>query len=929
MADTENHSNDLFLVDGSGFIFRAYYAIPGNMTNPDGVPINAAFGFVNMLVKLLIDLNAPSVAVVFDAARENFRNDIYADYKANRDETPEDLIPQFPIIRDAVGAFALPCIELEGYEADDLIATYARLAREQGRNVTIVSSDKDLMQLVRDGVKMFDPMKSKWMGEEDVLEKFGVPPEKVVDVQALAGDSTDNVPGVPGIGIKTAAQLIAEYGDLETLLKRAGEIKQNKRRESLVEHADMARISKQLVKLDDHVPVPMSLEDLDVHEPDHRKLLDFLKTQGFRTTITRLEKRFTDHGMLTADEDQDTPAATAPASPGKKGYELVQDEAALKRWIAAAHETGVVAIDTETTSLTPAWAELVGISLSTAPGNGCYIPLAHKSAPDGELDLGNTKKDTPKQLALDKVVKLLKPLLEDPAVLKVGHNIKYDLQMFEKTGIFVTPIDDTMLMSYIVDGTTHGHGMDELADSFLDHTTIKYQDLCGKGKTAITIDHAPLDRVCDYAAEDADITLQLHNVFKPRLIGEHMVTVYETIERPLIPVIARMELNGIKVDPAILRQMSNDFSKKLNKLEKEVYKLAGREFNVGSPRQLGEVLFQDMGLESGKKTKSGQYSTDVRALEDLSLQGHVIADKILDWRQLSKLKSTYTDALPDAINPKTGRVHTSFHMAGTNTGRLSSSDPNLQNIPIRTEEGRKIRTAFIAEKGNVLLSVDYSQVELRLAAELAGVEALKDAFRHGEDIHALTASQVFGVPLKDMTPEIRNRAKAINFGIIYGISGFGLAKQLKIPPGEASDYIKHYLERFPEIPAYMERMKEFAREHDYVETLYGRKIFIPDIKSKNGAIRSFAERQSINAPLQGTAADIMKRAMVRIPPALTREKLGAIMVLQVHDELIFEVPKKEVAETAALVKHVMEERGHFDVPLVADANWGDNWNDAH
>lgn len=940
----EDRKNELFLIDGSGFIFRAYHALPP-LNRPDGTPVNAVLGFTNMLVKLISEMHVPNIAVVFDAKRKNFRNDIYAEYKANRSETPEDLIPQFPLIREATEAFSIPGIEMEGYEADDLIATYARLAREKGWPVTIVSSDKDLMQLVREGVRMMDPMKNKFMGEADVIEKFGVTPDKVVDVQALAGDSVDNVPGVPGIGIKTAAQLITEYGDLDTLLARAHEIKQPKRREALVENADKARISRQLVALDAHVAPPIPVEDLKITHPDREKLFAFLREQGFRSTLTRMEKQF---GSSDTSAAETTPAPT-PAAPAQTAsdavaalpaaiaahYELVQDEAALQRWIDRAIEIGVIAIDTETTSLTPAMADLVGISMSTAEGNGCYIPLGHREATgyseSFDFTMTEKKSDTPPlvQIPLKHAMEMLKPMLEDPSVLKVGHNIKYDLQMFLAHGVRVSPVDDTMLMSYILDGSRHGHGMDELAKTFLNHDTIAYKDVTGSGKNQVTFDLVPLDKARDYAAEDADITLRLYNIFKPRIVPEHMTTVYETLERALAPVIADMEFAGIRVDPAFLRRMSNDFAKKIDALERTIHEMAGQAFNIASPKQLGDVLFGAMGLQGGRKTKTGGYSTGADVLEELSGQ-HPIVDAILEWRGLSKLKSTYADALPEAINPRTGRVHTSFSLAGTNTGRLSSSDPNLQNIPIRTEDGRKIREAFIPADGHLLLSVDYSQIELRLAAEMADIKALKQAFHDGIDVHAATASQVFGVPLDQMTPDIRRNAKAINFGIIYGISGFGLAKQLGIGNAEAAEYIKKYLARFPELKTFMDGAKEFARQHGYVETLYGRKCFVRGINDKNPAMRSFAERQAINAPLQGTAADIMKRAMIALAPALAQAGLGAKMLLQVHDELLFEVPEAEKDATEKLVKQVMEAAGPgISLPLVVEAGWGQNWAEAH
>jgi len=923
--------DEIFLVDGSGYIFRAFYAVPQSLTNPDGVPVGAVMGFTSMLLKLLTDMHAPYIAVIFDAARKNFRNDIYPEYKANRDETPEILIPQFPLIRQATEAFGIPALETEGFEADDLIATYARLATEAGKKVTIVGSDKDLMQLVNDDVRIYDPMKGRYMGAEDVIEKFGVPPNKVIDVQALAGDSSDNVPGVPGIGIKTAAQLITEYGDLETLLARAGEIKQNKRREKLIENTDLARISKKLVTLDDHAKVPMALEDMRAHDPHTPALAEFLRAQGFRSLLTRLNVKANTAGSNSNTATSDIkPAAhnddqvLPPTSQNK--YTLIDDMKVLQKWIARAYETGILAIDTETTGLTPAKASLVGISLSTDIGAGAYIPVGHASA---QQDLLGEKQDDIKQLKLKDVIAELKPVLEDDGVLKIGHNIKYDWQMLAAHGIHMNPCDDTMLLSYVLDGAEHGHGMDELAELFCAHTTIKYADVTGKGKNQIGFAQVPIDKATDYAAEDAEITLRLHKYFKPRLAREHMATVYEDIERPLIPIIAQMEMNGVKVDPVVLKNMSQEFEQRLIALEADIHKEAGGPFNVASPKQVGVVLFDQMGLQGGKKTKTGDWSTAASVLEDLAAQGHEIVQRILDYRQLAKLKSTYTDALQEQINPKTGRVHTSFHMTGTNTGRLASSDPNIQNIPIRTEEGRKIRAAFVAEKGHVLLSVDYSQVELRLAAALADVEALKKAFTDHIDVHALTASQVFGVPLDEVTPELRRQAKAVNFGIIYGISGWGLAKQLGCDPADANDFIRRYLAKFNEIQNYMEAKKEEARKHGFISTLYGRKCVIPNINSKKQSWRLGAERQAINAPLQGTAADIMKMAMAKMPHALEKAGLHAKMLLQVHDELLLEVPTDELDATSDLVRTVMQNVADVGVPLEAEAGSGPNWAAAH
>ncbi len=925
-TDEDDRNNEIFLIDGSGFIFRAYHSLPP-MQRPDGTPVNAVYGFTNMLAKLMNEMHVPNVAVIFDAARKNFRYDIYPEYKANRGETPEDLVPQFDIIKEATAAFSIPAIEKVGYEADDLIATYVKLARAEGRCVTIVSSDKDLMQLVGDGVRMFDPMKYKDMGLDAVMDKFGVTPDKVVDVQALAGDSSDNIPGIPGIGVKTAALLINEYGDLESVLAHAGEVKQNKRRENLIEFADNARLSKQLVQLATDIDVDVKIKDLKIKKPNTKKLIAFLEEQGFKSLTARIERQFAANNDDTETESSNTEA-----------YELIQDEKTLKKWVEMAEEAGIVAFDTETTALTPSKAELVGISLSTAKGNGCYIPLQHrdpKGYSDGfDFDMDDTeaKSDAPdlKQIPIKKALEILKPMLEDNSVIKIAHNAKYDLQMLFPYDINVSPIDDTMLISYVLDGSSHSHSMDNLANDMLGIETIKFSEVAGKGKSQITFDLVPLDKALTYAAEDADITLQLYNILKPRLAQEKMTEVYETLERPLAAVIAEMENNGIKINVQALKELSNNFAKQIAKLEVEIYDMSGVSFNVASPKQLGEVLFDTMGLQGGKKTRNGSWSTNVKVLEELSDQGHEIADKIIEWRSLSKLKSTYSDALPEAINPKTGRIHTSYSMVGTSTGRLSSSDPNLQNIPIRTENGRKIRAAFIPEKGYKLLSVDYSQVELRMAAELGNIKALKQAFSDNVDIHAVTASQVFGVPIEGMPSETRRKAKAINFGIIYGISAFGLAKQLGISNGEAKDYIDRYMSRFPELKLFMEQEKEYARNHGYIKTFYGRKCFTSGINDKNSAIRSFAERQAINAPLQGTAADIMKRAMIALLPALKSAKLNAKMMLQVHDEVLLEVPETEMGATETLVKKVMEEAAlGIDVPLSAEAGWGDNWAEAH
>lgn len=928
--------NHIYLIDGSGYIFRAFYGIPP-MTRPDGTPVNAVFGYTNMLIKLLADHESDGFAVIFDAGRESFRNDFYPEYKAQRPDAPEELIPQFGLIREATRAFNLPSIEMKGYEADDLIATYAREAKEAGVKVTIVSSDKDLMQLVEPGIELLDPMKNIAIGEEQVLAKFGVKPDRVVDVQALAGDSVDNVPGVPGIGIKTAAQLINEYGDLESLLERAEEIKQPKRRQNLIEHAELARISRRLVELKRDVPVDDDLSGFDRMDPDGAVLRAFLEENGFRSIIARL-------GEMLGGSPEASESAEPEAAPGEAEYELVQTKAALERWIADAHREGTVTIDTETTGLDAHSAELVGVSLSCTAGKACYIPVGHRS-PDadaantsdqGGLDLAGPEDPAtaaPPQIPRDEAVVLLKPLLEDAGVLKVGQNIKYDMIVLARYGIEMAPIDDTMLLSYVVEGGLHGHGMDDLAQLHFGHNTIKFKDVAGSGKSQITFDKVPLDKALDYAAEDADITGRLHRLLKPRLVSDRMTTVYETIERPLVPVLARMERTGIKVDRDVLRRMSNDFAQRLADLETQIHEMAGRSFTIGSPKQLGEILFDEMSLPGGKKGKSGAYATGADILESLAAQGHELPARVLDWRQLAKLKSTYTDSLQEQINPETGRIHTSYAQAIASTGRLSSNDPNLQNIPIRTEEGRKIREAFVAEAGCKLLSVDYSQIELRLAAEIADIDSLRQAFLEGQDIHAITASQVFGVPVEGMDPMIRRQAKAINFGIIYGISAFGLANNLRIPQNEARQYIAAYFERYPGIKAYMERAKADCKKHGFVTTLFGRKIHIPAIGEKNPARKNFGERAAINAPIQGTAADVIKRAMIRVPRALESARLDAKMLLQVHDELLFEVPEAQVEETTAVVRGVMETACDpalkLSVPLVADAGVGGNWADAH
>jgi len=928
VSNKNTNPRHVYLIDGSGFLFRAYYGIKQHLTRADGTLVNAVHGFTTMLMKLIDDTDADHIAVIFDSARKTFRNDIYADYKANRDAPPDDLIPQFELVREATRALNVACVDLPGYEADDLIATYATQAKEMGAEVTIVSSDKDLMQLVDDGVMMFDAMKNKKIGYAQVVEKFGVSPNQVIEVQALAGDSSDNVPGVPGIGLKTAALLVNEYGDLDGVLDRAEDIKQPKRRQSLIDYADEARLSKLLVTLKRDVPVEVPLRDFAVKAPDQNELLNFLAAQNFKKLADRVTSRYGFEPLIDGPEYQ-TPQFV------EASYELVQDMDDLKKWIAGARAKGLVAIDTETTSLDATQAKLVGISLSYIAGQACYIPLSHKApVVQGTLNLGDdntgvVKGNAPDQVDFKQALDELGDLLSDPTVLKIGHNIKYDAQVLASYNIHMKVFDDTMLLSYVLDCGLHAHNLDELSKMHFDHTNIKFKEVAGVGKSQVPFDEVELEKALDYAAEDADMTWRLHALLKPQLVDQSMVTVYETLERPLIGVLTDMERQGIKVDSKELKRLSDDFAFRLADLEKNVHGLAGREFNVASPKQLGEVLFDEMKLPGGKKGKTGAYATGVEILDKLATDGHQLPARVLEHRQLSKLKSTYTDALIAQINPDTGRVHTSYSMAGTSTGRLASSDPNLQNIPVRTEEGRKIREAFIPEKGCKLLSADYSQIELRLLAHVAGIDTLIEAFSAGEDIHAMTASQVFGVPVEGMDPMIRRQAKAINFGIIYGISAFGLARQLDISNRAASDYIKSYLERYPGIHDYMEKTKEEARNQGYVLTLFGRKCHVRGIGDKNPGIRSFAERAAINAPIQGGAADIIKRAMVTMPTALSKAGLRAKMLLQVHDELIFEVPNKELDATSLVVKQTMQNAARLDVPLIVDIGFGDNWNQAH
>jgi DNA polymerase-1 len=919
----------LHLIDGSAFIFRAFHALPPLTRKSDGLPIGAVSGFCNMLQRY-VDGNVGSdvthVAVIFDKGSHTFRNEMYDQYKANRDAMPEDLRPQMPLTREATRAFGIACEEIEGYEADDIIATLSVQARDLGGRCTIISSDKDMMQLVGGGVEMFDAMKNKTIDLEAVHEKFGVGPERVIDVQALAGDSVDNVPGAPGIGIKTAALLINEYGSLEELLDRAGEIKQPKRRESLVDNRAQIELSKRLVTLDENTPLDFTIDSLEIRDPDPEKLLNFLAEMEFRT----LTKRVADKLGAEAPVIEDAPQAAvdAPEQPAidASKYEAVRDADALQTWIDLIYTRGWVAVDTETTGLNDMTADLVGISLCVNAGHACYIPLAHKQGGD---DLFGSDDLAEGQMNLDMAVRMLKPVLEDDSILKIGQNMKYDAKIMHRYGVDIAPIDDTMLLSYALHAGLHNHGMDNLSERYLGHVPIPIKSLLGTGKSAITFDRVPVDDAVPYAAEDADITLRLWQLFKPQLHAKQVTTVYETMERPMVPVLAQMERHGIKVDRDTLSRMSNAFAQKMAGLEAEIHELAGQSFNVGSPKQLGEILFDKLELPGGKKGKTGAYSTGVDILGDLATE-HDMPARVLDWRQLSKLKSTYTDALQTHINQDTGRVHTSYSITGANTGRLSSSDPNLQNIPVRSEEGRRIREAFIAEEGNTLISLDYSQIELRILAHVADIPALKQAFKDGQDIHAMTASEMFDVPMDEMTPDVRRQAKAINFGVIYGISGFGLARNLRIPRSEAQGFIDRYFERFPGIKDYMDDTVKFAKEHSYVQTLFGRKINTPEINAK-GPGAGFAKRAAINAPIQGTAADVIRRAMIRMPDAIAH--LPAKMLLQVHDELIFEVPHDSVEETIATVKEVMENASdpavRLDVPLVVDAGQGKSWAEAH
>jgi DNA polymerase-1 len=943
-AATAQTAKRLVLIDGSGYIFRAYHGLPPLTRKSDGLPVGAVSGFCNMLYKLIKENrgdDAPShLAVIFDAGSKTFRNELYDQYKAHRPPAPEDLIPQFPLIREATRAFGLPAIELAGFEADDLICTYAHIAKNQGFKVTVVSSDKDLMQLVDDNVTMLDPVKNTVIGREEVIEKFGVPPELVVDAQALIGDSADNVPGAPGIGVKTAAELLNTFGSLDAVLERASEVKQEKRRQTLIDFKDQILMSRELVTLRCDTPDPHDLDVFVLKQPEVDVLTAFLTVMEFNSLAKRMGGTLASLENSTAINQIPTAPVLRPLYGAPKqtaedaakqpfdldAYECVQTIEALEQWVARARNSLVFAVDTETDDLSASHSNLCGISLSTAPNHACYIPVGH--AAEG-LDFGG---DELKQIPLDDVIRILKPVLEDKNLLKIGQNIKYDLSIFRRYGIDVGPFDDTMLLSYVLEGGQHGHGMDELSEMHLGHKPITFKDVAGSGKTAKSFKFVGLKEATRYAAEDADVTLRLWHVLKPRLARERMTTVYETLERGMAPVLSDMELAGIRIDPAILRALSQDFGTRMNAIEQEAQALIGRPFNIGSPQQLGAIFFDEMKLPGGKKTASGQWATDVKVLEELADQDVPLAKLVLDYRQMSKLKGTYTDNLVEYADPNTQRIHTSFHLAATPTGRLSSNEPNLQNIPIRTAEGRKIRRAFIAKPGHKLISADYSQIELRILAHIGNIPQLKEAFTRGDDIHAMTASEMFNVPMSEMTSEIRRRAKAINFGIIYGISAFGLSNQLGIERGEAGRYIETYFDRFPGIKDYMDGARDYVRANGFVMTLMGRKIHIPEINGK-GAIKSFAERAAINAPIQGTAADIIRRAMMRMPDVLVDKGFTTKMLLQVHDELIFEAPDAEVEAVMPVIKDVMSNAAlpavEFSVPLVVEAHAADNWDEAH
>lgn len=918
------------LIDGSGYIFRAFYGLP-MMTSSDGTPVNAVYGFTNMIMRLTNNIRCDYSLVLFDAKRQNFRNEFFPEYKGTRKEIPEELIPQFPIIREAVDALNLNHLEMEGYEADDLIATYAEQALRKGYEVVVVSADKDLMQLIREGVTFYDPMKDKYFSPEDVKEKFGVYPDKVVDVQALAGDSTDNVPGVPGIGLKTAAQLIEEFGSLEGVLTRAAEIKQNKRRETLLANIDNARISLQLVTLKNDVPVEHDIEEYKCRKPSFETLEKFIDLYDFKSLKPRVH-RWVEEQCSSYAGGEENPVENTVFKTVEKHYELIQNEAELKFWAEKIKARGYFAFDTETNGFNPVFDEIVGFSMAVEEGVACYVPLKHKSTSSNKnMDLFAT--ETPeeiKQLSFETVAKYMRPLMADKSILKIGHNIKFDMHFFAQVigaDAEFAPIEDTAVLSYDLDSSEHGHGMDELAELLLDYKTIHYEDVTGSGKDKVTFDFVDLDKALDYAAEDADITLRLYNVLKPRLIKSRMVSVYEDFDRPIIPVLKQMEQNGIMVNAGGLINLSKDFEAKLKEYEQEIYHLAGQEFNIGSPKQIGEILFDKLGAK-GKKTPTGAWQTGADVLENLAADGNLLASKILDWRGISKLKSTYSDALLGLLD-KENRVHTTFSQVVANTGRLASSNPNLQNIPIRSEEGKKIRECFIAKPGYKIIASDYSQVELRLLAAVADVKGLKQAFAEGVDIHAATASKVFGVPYENVDTNMRRHAKAINFGIVYGISQYGLAKQIDVSNDEAKKYIDAYFEQMPEIKTYMDETIQFAHSHGYVVTPFGRKCSVLGINDKNKRIVANAERAAINAPIQGGAADIIKLAMIAVQKELAKGGWQTKMLLQVHDELVFEAPESEVEEVSKLIKKTMENVVNLSVPFIAEVGVGNNWTEAH
>ena len=914
-----------YLIDGSGYIFRAYYALPPLTRKSDGLPTGAVSGFCSMLFKLLEDsksdrnLQKPThFAVIFDSARKTFRNEIYSDYKANRSEAPDDLAPQFEYIRKSVLAFNLPSVELSNYEADDLIATYVEKILKGGAKVTIVSSDKDLMQLYKKNVRIYDPMKNKFISDEDVKKKFGVDSNKVIDVQALAGDSSDNVPGVPGIGVKTAAELINKYGTLEKLLKSAKEIKQNKRRETLIANEDKALISKKLVTLKNDAPINRDLDEFELKEINKDKLYKFLREMEFNRLLSSAISVYGEPDFTNERSNKST--NHKQVSIDKKNYHLITDLKNIDEWIREAEEIGEVAVDTETNSLDPHQAELVGISLSSKIGKACYIPLGHKS-----------EKNINKNLVLNK----LKPLLEDPSVKKIGQNIKFDFIVFFKQGIELTAMEDTMLMSYVLDAGKNRHNMDTLSEIHLDHKTIAFKDLVGTGKKEINFSEVDIEKAKDYAAEDADITLRLYQKFKKSLKLEKMHNIYELFEKPMIKILAFMEIEGVKIDKKFLKLLSSKFEKKIEKIQNQVFKISKKEFNIASPKQLGEIIYNELKIANLKKTKKGGFATSASVLEDLAFKGHKFPQLILDWRQLSKLKNTYSDSLPEHLNPNTKRVHTSFLLAATTTGRLASSDPNLQNIPIKSEDGKDIRKAFIAEKNYALISADYNQIEMRILADLADVKELKKAFNNNEDIHSLTASQIFNIDIKKINNDQRRKAKAINFGIIYGISQYGLAKQINVSNHEAEEFLNAYFLRFPEIKIYMDETIKFCRKSGFVNNIFGRRSHFVNINDKNYNVRNFQERAAINAPIQGSASEIMRLAMIRLSKRLSEQKNKKTkMLLQIHDELIFETPKEESKRISKIIIEEMSsvtksELHSFSIPLTVDMNIGDNWGNLH